>query len=147
VYSLKSFVLMARYYLRVFRNGLMRFQATILFFTAAVLFTVVMVPRLRQRLCDAGIGQCEVRSYRVAGLVLQETRDARGKVTRTPLAGVAVQAGGFRTFTDSSGAYELGFWAQDRNDIPFILRGTAGSKTEWISVPGEQTKFRKDFLF
>ncbi len=108
----KEILVMVRYYLRraVKRSiGLLPFLIFAISFLMLVLAALLTVD---QRLYDIPIIPFGPKTLEVAGTAYGRAGSEGGASDFRPLPGAVVESGGFRTTSDSNGAYQLRFRSQ-----------------------------------
>jgi hypothetical protein len=120
----------------------------LLFILSFLLFVMLLIPNMGQKLLEKlDISSSGHREYRVLGTVWEQVRREKNVIDTKPLPAVVVEIGGFSTFTDTAGRFELKFRSMNSKDIPIIFRLGTKERIDRITFGTGNSTIQMGFVF
>ena len=142
----KAGLILARYYGRAIAKQLIGYLPLMLFTISLGLFAVAVVPSLRDQARNSTLLSGATLNLEIEGTV-SETSATQGQNVTVPLAGVKVEAGGFRTETTANGEYRLKILSKAQQDVPVLFSHRGREAISRVSFSSASRITRKDYVF
>lgn len=137
----KEFKLQISYIFNLFKKNGIRCISYFLIISSIVLSLGIILPNLfTHRLFMFGIEN--PRILQIEGLVILKNKDGQN----SPLAGSTIEIGGYKTYADQDGKYQLKFLSKKYYDIPVIIQSPNRTEIKRISFQGDEYKKTEEFF-
>jgi hypothetical protein len=142
----KASLILAKYYGRAAAKHLVGYLPLLLFAISLGLFALAVVPSLRDQVRNSTLLSGATLNLEIEGTV-SETSDTKGQSVTVPLAGVKVEAGGFRTETAANGEYRLKILSKAQQNVPVLFSHGGREAIRRVSFSAASRIARQDFAF
>ena len=143
----KAWILLSRFYTRSAAKSLFSRLPLVLFVVSFLLFAIVMIPSIRDRLRNSRLLTQQMVTFSFSGKVGRMVSVPNGFPEILALPGATVEVGGSKGTTDENGKYELQAQAYAGQTIPIVFTYQRTSAIDRVSVPNVGKEIKEDFTF